>query len=88
VCSDICRRAQVFQNSRTHLKILKALMVTLNNWRAEGPPLLGAAVQTLVALVNWNRDLCTPGAKINFAGTVVLRFLYDSNRRLTVSMLV
>ena len=68
VCSAISRDAHVFQKPRRCLKILDAIMVTFSNWHAADPPILVAAVHNLVALVSWSRDLCTSGAKINFAG--------------------
>jgi hypothetical protein len=47
--------AQIFQISRSHLKILYARKVTCSNFHTEDPQMLGATVQHLVAL-----DLCTP----------------------------
>jgi hypothetical protein len=43
--------------------------MTLISWHlAVNPPVLVAAVHNVVALMTWSSDLCTPGAKINFAG--------------------
>jgi hypothetical protein len=50
------RGAQIFQKSRSHLKILGARRVTWSKFRTEDPQILGATVQNLVA-----RDFCTPG---------------------------
>ena len=67
VCSAISRAAHVFQKPRSHLKILDAIIMTSSNLHAVDPPILVAAVHNLVALVTTSCDLCTTGAKINFA---------------------
>jgi len=70
VCGGGCYKqgAHVFQTPRSHLKILDAIIVTISNWHAADPPILVAAVHNLDSLATWSCDLCTTGAKINFAG--------------------
>jgi len=47
------RVAQIFQKSRSYLKFLDARKVTRNKFRTDGPQILGAASQNLVARPTW-----------------------------------
>jgi hypothetical protein len=49
----LSRGAQVFQKSRSHLKVLDARVVTVNNLRTKNLQILGPTVQNLVAQVTW-----------------------------------
>lgn len=47
------RGVQIFQNSRSTLKIIGAVRVIQSNFRIEGPQILGAIAQNLIATVIW-----------------------------------
>ena len=50
----------MFQKPKSHLKILVARRVTCSRFNTEGPQILGATVQNIVARANWHPVLCTP----------------------------
>jgi hypothetical protein len=54
------RSAQIFQKSRSYLKILGARRVTWSKFHSEEPQILGAMVQNLVAWATWHQGFMYP----------------------------
>ena len=54
------RDAQVFHNSRSHLKFLGARKVTVNEFYTEITQIFGATVQNLVATMTWHQEFVNP----------------------------
>lgn len=48
--------AQILQNSRSHLKLLDARMVTRSMFRTKDPQILGTTIQNLVAMATERTD--------------------------------
>jgi fructose-1-phosphate kinase PfkB-like protein len=54
------RGTKIFQKTRSHLKIPGARRVTQSKFHTEGPQILGAKVQNLVARTNWHTEIVHP----------------------------
>jgi len=55
-----CRIAHISQICRSHLKILRARIVTWNKLHTKNPQMLGATIQNLVAMATWHSGYVHP----------------------------
>jgi len=58
--STLYRGTKIFQKFKSHLKILGASMVSWSKSHTEGPQILGALVQNLVARETWRPGFVQP----------------------------
>jgi hypothetical protein len=55
-CTVWCRGPQIFQKSRSHLKIPGARTVAWSKFHTHDPQILGATIQNLVTMATWYFD--------------------------------